>query len=370
MKTPAATKKSSNVPLPKRSDSAEQLSDEALQDHLLQGVSRTFALTIPLLPEPLRGAISNAYLLCRTIDTIEDEPELDFAVKREQCRRYVEVVEGKRDPKEFAYELLPLIASGATEKERELVAFSDRIVGVTYRLPDKARKAIERCIRIMSEGMIHFQKEQSEKGLPALADLNRYCYVVAGVVGEMLTDLFCLHSPATAENYDRLKVLSTSFGQGLQMTNILKDVWEDYHRGACWLPRDIFEEEQFDLRELSEDHHNARFEAGCERLIGVAHTHLRNAFQYTLYVSPKDKGVRRFCLLALGLAILTLQKINANRLFTRGEQVKISRNSVKYTYLLTKWSAPNDWLLNFLFKSASRGLPLADSENAKLLIFN
>ena len=368
MKTPTATRKASSAPPPDRSESIEQLSDEALQDYLLQGVSRTFALTIPLLPEPLQNAVSNAYLLCRTIDTIEDEPGLDFVGKQEQCRRYVEVVKGKRDPNEFAEGLLPLIVEGATDMERELVAFSDRIVGITHRLQGKARKAIERCIEIMSEGMIHFQKEPSVQGLPKLSDLDRYCYVVAGVVGEMLTELFCLQSPETAKNYDKMMALSTSFGQGLQMTNILKDLWDDYRRGACWLPRNIFEEEGFHLQELSEDHRNARFEIAYKRLIGVAHAHLRNAFQYTLRVSPKDKGVRRFCLLALGLAVLTLQKLNANRFFTEGDQVKISRKSVKYTYLLTKWSASNDWLLNILFRNASRGLPLADPENAKLVI--
>lgn len=368
MKTPVPTKKSSSTLLPDRSDVAEQLADEALQDYLLQGVSRTFALTIPLLPKPLRGAISNAYLLCRTIDTIEDEPGLDFNTKQQQCRRYLQVVEGNRNPNDFARELLPLITEEATDMERELVAFSDRIVGITHRLRDKAREAIGRCIRIMSEGMIHFQKEQTKMGLATLADLDRYCYVVAGVVGEMLTDLFCLESPETARNHDKMMALSTSFGQGLQMTNILKDIWDDYQRGACWLPRDLFEEERFDLRELSKEHRNARFEAAFERLIGVAHAHLRNAFQYTLYVSPKDKGIRRFCLLALGLAVLTLQKLNANRFFTDGEQVKISRKSVKYTYLLTRWSASSDWLLNRMFRLASRGLPLADIKNARLLI--
>jgi len=351
---------------PDRPPRIEQLTDEALQEYLLAGVSRTFALTIPLLPESLRSAVSNAYLLCRTIDTIEDDPDLDYEDKRLLCEQYVEVVEGKRDPIAYASLLLPLIRNSATAMEQELIAFTDRVVGLTQGLQRRARQAITRCIVIMSEGMIDFQQEQHRAGLPDLRELNRYCYVVAGVVGEMLTDLFCLQSSATNRNYQKMMSLSTSFGQGLQMVNILKDQWDDYRRGACWLPRDIFQQEQFDLQELQPGAANKRFDAGLHRLIGVAHAHLRNAFQYTLHVVPQDKGIRRFCLLALGLAMLTLQKINRNRHFTRAEEVKISRKAVKYTYIVTKLGASSDRFLQLLFRRASRGLPLADTSSARL----
>ena len=65
--------------------SLDELSDDAFQDHLLQGVSRTFALTIPRLPEGLARPVANAYLLCRIVDTIEDEVGLDLESKRRFC---------------------------------------------------------------------------------------------------------------------------------------------------------------------------------------------------------------------------------------------------------------------------------------------
>ena len=49
------------------------LDDVSYQREILQHVSRTFALTIPELPDSLRIVISNAYLLCRIADTIEDD---------------------------------------------------------------------------------------------------------------------------------------------------------------------------------------------------------------------------------------------------------------------------------------------------------
>ena len=99
----------------------------------------------------------------------------------------------------------------------------------------------------MSRGMAEFQREGNPDGLHDLPHLDRYCYHVAGVVGEMLTELFCDYSPEINERREDLLALSVSFGQGLQMTNILKDVWDDRRRGACWLPRDVFLRAGFEL---------------------------------------------------------------------------------------------------------------------------
>ena len=100
----------------------------------------------------------------------------------------------------------------------------------------------------------------------------------------MLTSLFCLHSPEIAKRHDALMGLAISFGQGLQMTNILKDVWEDYRNGACWLPREIFAEEGLDLRDLTRAGKREEFQRGVQRLIGIAHGHLKNALTYTLLI--------------------------------------------------------------------------------------
>ncbi len=57
-------------------------------------------------------------------------------------------------------------------------------------------------------------------------------------------------SPAIAPT---LSTLAASFAQGLQMTNILKDVWEDRSRGACWLPQEVFCRHGVDLAQISSE---------------------------------------------------------------------------------------------------------------------
>ena len=119
------------------------------------------------------------------------------------------------------------------------------------------------------------------------------------------------------------------------MTNILKDVWEDRSRGACWLPQDVFSRHGVDLGQVASTPFDPRFGAGFSELIGVAHAHLRNALEYTLLIPSKETGIRRFCLWAIGLAVLTLRKIEENPRFTAGAQVKVTRKAVVMTRILT-----------------------------------
>jgi farnesyl-diphosphate farnesyltransferase len=94
-------------------------------------------------------------------------------------------------------------------------------------------------------------------------------------------------------------------------------------------------------------------------LVGVAHAHLRNALDYTLLIPGKETGIRRFCLWAIGLAVLTLRKIERNPRFTAGAQVKVTRSTVAMIRLLTDVAGRSDWMLRALFAQAARGLPLA-----------
>jgi farnesyl-diphosphate farnesyltransferase len=176
----------------------------------------------------------------------------------------------------------------------------------------------------------------------------------------MLTELFCDYSPAIARNRAGLSGFAVSFAQGLQMTNILKDVWEDRSRGVCWLPQDVFSRQGMDLARLSPVPFDPRFAAGMRELVAVAHGHLRNALEYTLLIPGQEGGIRRFCLWAVGLAVLTLQKINRNPKFTAGVQVKVSRRAVALTRISTDIALRNDWLLRRLFAGAARGLPLVE----------
>ncbi|MBV8910095.1 MAG: phytoene/squalene synthase family protein, partial [Gammaproteobacteria bacterium] len=286
-------------------------SDERYQVQILPHVSRTFALTIPQLPAALRPAVTNAYLLCRIADTIEDEPEVSAAETFLFLDRFVAVVAGHDSAAGLAREVAGRLSASTLPAERELVSNMERIVAVTAMLGEQ-RGPIQRCIELMCDGMHRFQRTASLRGLSRSADLDSYCYYVAGVVGEMLTELFCIYSRPIAAQREPLTDLAPSFAQGLQMTNILKDLWEDRGRGACWLPQEIFDRHGVDLDSLERQRADPGFHSALRELVAMTHGHLRNALTYTLLIPPRESGVRRFCLWAIGLAVLTLRRIAAH----------------------------------------------------------
>jgi farnesyl-diphosphate farnesyltransferase len=327
------------------------------QDQILPHVSRTFALTIPQLPLPLRTTVTNAYLLCRIADTIEDEPSLSSAETRVFLQRFTNIVAGTEPAAPLVRELAPRLSERTLPAERDLVTNMERVIGVIASFGEE-RAAIQRCIDLMCHGMHHYQLTASLAGLGRTTDLDSYCYYVAGVVGEMLTELFCQYSPAVAAQRVALQELAPSFGEGLQLTNIIKDFWEDRSRGACWFPRDIFAREGVELARLSPQQADSGFQAGVRELVAIAHGHLRNALTYTLLLPARESGIRRFCLWAVGLAVLTLRKIAAHPDYSCGAEVKVSRTTVALTRLSTSAAVRNDGALRRLFEQAARGLPL------------
>lgn len=343
----------------------EQLLQEPLhfQDYILQYVSRTFALTIPQLPRHLSHVVGNAYLLCRITDTIEDDPDLSFEAKDHFLHEFRRVVWQEQDPQAFATQFGQVLSPKMSEAEKELIEKTATVLKITYAMPEREYQAVATCVEKMAKGMPQFQRHSSLKGVATLQDMDAYCYYVAGVVGEMLTELFCAYSPHINHHATQLMKLAPSFGQGLQMTNILKDIWDDHKRQVSWLPQEIFAKHGFALETLTTSY-DPKFGEGLQELIGVAHAHLQNAFDYILLIPRSETGIRQFCLWALGLAVQTLQNIHQHPQFTSGQQVKVPRDFVKKTILMTKLISRSNLALTWWFKSLEKGLPVTPLDTA------
>ncbi len=333
----------------------------AYQTGILEDVSRTFALTIPQLPGQLRHAVGNAYLLCRIADTIEDSTALTARQKTAFADRLIAVINGREDPDAFAADLSELLSDSTSSSELDLVTNTAHVINITSQLTDVQRRAIERCVRIMTDGMMEFQQNAGVGGLESIKDMDRYCYCVAGVVGEMLTEMFCDYSAEIGSQRDELLSLAVSFGQGLQMTNILKDMWEDRLRGACWLPREVFSETGVELESVVAGREDPRMAKGVRELVAIAMQHLDGALRYILIIPAKETGIRRHCLWALGFAVLTLRRIHSTPAYSKGDDVKISRRSVKAVIAATNLLTRSDTALRLLFAAMTIGLPRAGS---------
>jgi farnesyl-diphosphate farnesyltransferase len=331
--------------------------DLLYQEKALEKVSRTFALTIPELPPGLREVVGNAYLLCRLADTIEDDAEMDSELKEHFMAAFLSVIAGTADPQKFADELAEKLSRRTPESEYDLVSNTKTVVRITAGFSAAQRQAVLRCVTTMCQGMPEFQNHKTLDGLPDLVDLERYCYFVAGIVGETLTDLFCDYSDEIAKHRSELMSLAVCFGQGLQMTNILKDIWEDSESNTCWLPRSLFTDINGGLRGAIIRRDPQAMADGIEQLVGIAHAHLSAALRYTMLIPKNEPGIRRFCLWAIGMAVLTLQKINNHPGYAAGKQVKISRRAVKTTVVVCNLGQYSNRALEILFRIATRGLP-------------
>lgn len=353
-----------------------------LQHELLIDVSRTFALTIPRLPAALADVVGNAYLLCRIVDTIEDELHADSRVRHSLYQRFKQCLDDDslRQPqvvRDFAADLTRLLPTAAPAGEARLVRHIPDVLNTTAGFSDEQRCAMRECIAVMTDGMQEFEGPgASGRGLEDTAMLSRYCYHVAGCVGELLTRLFCHHDEQIAARQHELMPLARAFGRGLQLTNILKDMWIDQRRGVCWLPRDVFcgaqaSRDNGDSRATSETKLIAlmqraaeqdsvaigQIELGTQQLVACCRQDLDHAMQYVHALPRQHRGLRVFCLWSIGLSVLTLRKIQRQSIAERLHGTKVSRASVKATLLLSDASAGYSPIMHALYRSACIGLP-------------
>ena len=326
------------------------------QSDILNKVSRSFALTIPQLPDNLILPVGNCYLWCRIIDTIEDETNLSITEKFIFHQQIIAIFNHQLNIASFVTDLLPKLSKITTDDEKILINNANLIFTITKNLPNNQYLAIKECVVKMNNLMPEFEQISGLNGVNNLIELNKYCYAVAGVVGEMLTTLFGDYLNLTNNQKLQLELLAIDFARGLQITNILKDRWEDYYREICWLPKDLFN--NTDFKQLLNNPNNLIFINGIQKLININFKYLKNALDYVLIIPKQEIGIRKFCLWAIWLAIATLNNINNYPNFTATKQIKVSKFKLRLIILITNSIVKNDWLLKICFNLFSNGLNL------------
>jgi farnesyl-diphosphate farnesyltransferase len=316
--------------------------EDALAAYALQQVSRTFALNIRVLPQPLHRQILYAYLFCRMADTLEDDSRLHGDEKAALLSGFSGLFAESLDATLFedrwkAFQsALPDTFRSETHWEPLLLLHGDRFIRAFRGFPDQVRQVIGHCVSEMCKGMAQFALKQEGaaqgKGLiRTLQELDDYCYYVAGTVGVLLCDLFVRHSRyIRGETARGLKSLCISFGLGLQLTNILKDVHEDRERDVSWLPGDLLGEENMTARDFHDPAKSVQARRVFARLLSKAKGHLEDALEYSCLLPRVERRMRLFCLWPLFMAAETLALLGESaESLVQGARLKISRDQVK-----------------------------------------
>jgi len=226
----------------------------SLED-LLVKTSRTFALSIPVLPEPTRREVTVAYLLFRIADTLEDATDWTPERKLTELDRLASLLRQPRDPdaRGLAEDWLrqpPLSHEGYLELLSELPTVLDAFRELTPAARDLVRDHTLRTIEAMTT-FVSRTGDAPELQLDDISDLLAYCYAVAGIVGEMLTELFLLGSPNLQPIAAFLRTHAARFGEALQLVNILKDSATDADEGRRYLPEGVDRTDVFLLARAS-----------------------------------------------------------------------------------------------------------------------
>jgi farnesyl-diphosphate farnesyltransferase len=274
---------------------------------LLQKTSRTFALSIPLLPEPLQTEVAVAYLLFRIIDTFEDATRWEPARRVKALELFVQML-NQGDPQDYRELAARWVDDPPVHHPGylELLAATPDVVQWHRQLRPAASEQLWRHLTRSARGMAQVVQRTDGTGLlqlQTLQDLRDYCFVVAGIVGEMLTELFLLQTPSLQVVAGDLRARAVEFGEGLQLINILKDSQTDGAERRSYLPR----------------------AASLAEVFSLARADLRRGVEYTelTRTAGAAAGLVAFNALNLRLAIATLHLLR-----DQGPGAKLSRVQV------------------------------------------
>ena len=214
------------------------MSPEDLGGPLLRSVSRSFYLTIRVLPARLRAPIGLAYLLARASDTIADSAEIPPSERRQYLVAFKTMVNGG------ARDALPQMQArihSAHAGERVLIAEIARALDWLESLEafdrEQIRAVLAKIIHGQDLDLARFADPQQLIALRSAEELEEYTYLVAGCVGEFWTEV-CLHYLPRYSRLpaDELRRLGANYGKALQFVNILRDLPADLADGRCYLP--------------------------------------------------------------------------------------------------------------------------------------
>jgi len=323
---------------------------------ILPSVSRTFALSIRLLPGELRDAVGNAYLICRIADTIEDEPGRPADEKAAMFDALAGCFDGADGATAFLGRVSSITGDAAHVR---LTANADLVFEAHRALPDQTRQCVQHWAQEMIGGMRKFSLAYpTGVRIQTLDEYREYCYYVAGTVGYMLTDLWREHAPSIgSREYEALRERCAAFGEALQTVNILKDVVRDAeHENSIYIPEQL-------LRAHGSAHDTVlasdRFDANraaAATLVELAWKDLELATQYLLAIPRRAVSIRLFCALPLLFAYATLRDLTRKPGALAGKGVvKISRSEVKSLTALSMLGVfSNRWMARLVDRTRSK----------------
>jgi farnesyl-diphosphate farnesyltransferase len=337
---------------------------QPLLTDLLQAVSRSFYLTLRMLPSAVRSQIGLAYLLARTTDTIADTELVPVPMRL----RALEELRGRilgtrREPVNFG-ELAtaqPQQPGGGSNSERVLLERAEEIISLLAEFSTADQGLIREVLETITSGQaLDLQRfgpatAQQITTLGTDADLDDYTYRVAGCVGEFWTGMCRAHVfPGTPLDDAALRRDGVRFGKGLQLVNILRDLPRDLRQGRCYLPAERLARIQLQPSDLLDSRSAGTLRPVYDELLDLAEAHLAAGWNYTNALPRSAMRVRLACAWPVLIGLKTLGRLRQENPLDPQRRVKVSRAEVRQILFGTLWRYPFPASWDRLFPAARR----------------
>ncbi len=304
---------------------------------VLPRVSRSFYLTLAVLPSRVARQVGLAYLFARAADTIADAGEMDRDERGALLRRFKLQFVGERlEWEEIAAIRDVLVPQQHHPGERMLMEHLEECFRVYAGCCPEDQEKIRWLLPILVSGMeMDLERFPGESGdrlaaLSSMDDLDMYIYRVAGCVGEFWTNLMCAHLPGLSR-WDREAGVRAGvrFGKGLQLTNVLRDLPRDLRRGRCYIPLECLERAGLTPADLLDERTMPKFSPVLHQLVGVTLGHLDQGWRYCLSIPRREVRLRLACMWPILIALKTLGLLTTcGNVLDPGRELKVSRGAI------------------------------------------
>ena len=285
---------------------------------LLRRVSRSFYLSLAVLPRAVRPTIGLAYLFARAADTIADTRLIDRASRIGHLETLRAALEGG-DAGQLVTVVDALAAPQPLRSERALLERLPECLAAYRALPAADRARVRAVLTTIMEGQVQdlrvFPGEDEGKlaALETREDLDRYAYLVAGCVGLFWTEVHVAHRPRLRHwDLPRMRALGVRLGKGLQLTNVLRDLPRDLRHGRCYLPRQDLARLGLEPRDLLDPTRAPAARPVLREWLDTALDHYEAGWQYTFAIPRREARMRLACAWPLLIGLRTLDLLAAS----------------------------------------------------------
>ena len=343
---------------------------EQLLSGLLRDVSRSFYLTLRVLPGKVRAPIGLAYLLARTTDTIADTELVAPEQRLEALQALRERIQGKRTvPLDFGARA----RQQAAHAEGVLLEKCEASLALLHSMPPADGQLVREVLDTITSGQeldLRRFAGASAKSLVALRtdeELDDYTYRVAGCVGEFWTKMCRAHLFPQARVDDAFLLANgVRFGKGLQLVNILRDVAGDLRNGRCYLPAERLAGSRLKPEDLLLPASEPRLRPLYHAYLNHAEDHLHAGWAYTNALPRRSVRVRLACAWPILIGQATLKRLRAGNPLDPARRIKVSRRLVRQlmlrSVLLYPW--PRAWEKMGACSGTTAGTPDSSGSSA------